>query len=172
MCIRDRLYRKDNNINLHVPTTVSGTGITNAGGGGFASHPSDAYSFIFIETPIVSSSNQLTHLMGHYFGLFDTFEAAFGLEFVDQSNCSTSGDLMCDTNADAINISTTGPPECRVINSFRDGNGDYYLPPTDNFMSNHYSAGSDCRVRFSLGQFYKMYVEVTNPNSRRYNLAW
>ena len=43
-----------------------------------------------------------THEMGHYFGLYHTFEAdEFGPGLVDDEiDCDTTGDLVCDTAAD------------------------------------------------------------------------
>ncbi|MBL0071623.1 MAG: hypothetical protein IPP34_07360 [Bacteroidetes bacterium] len=35
--------------------------------------------------------------MGHFFGLYHTFETQFGSELANGSNCATTGDLVCDT---------------------------------------------------------------------------
>jgi hypothetical protein len=37
--------------------------------------------------------------MGHNLGLLHTFEEP-PKEYVDESNCNTAGDLVCDTSAD------------------------------------------------------------------------
>ena len=54
----------------------------------------------------------LTHEVGHYLGLYHTFE-----NFTDPNNnchpaasCYTNGDVICDTNPEDWNIATTNPP--------------------------------------------------------------
>ena len=160
------LHNKKNAINLYVSTGVIGTGIT-AGRAGFASMPSDnETSFIFISKPALKTSNSLTHLMGHYFGLYDTDEITFGEEFVDSDRedcyfggdqgcrCRTTGDLMCDTRADRFVIATQGfftrtEDQCKfspniipnvpgsISSQFKDGDGQWLEPPMNNFMSDY-----------------------------------
>ncbi|MDI1354206.1 MAG: hypothetical protein PSX36_04780 [bacterium] len=97
------------------------------------------------------------HLLGHYFGLPHTHDEISpsppavpgppsGIttqEFASQtfSNCSVHGDGFCDTEADPAGIFGA-----------QDGQGNYYLPPTDNFMSSYNST----RFRFTPQQYYRM----------------
>jgi len=41
------------------------------------------------------------HELGHCLNLYHTFETAFGVEALNGSNCSSAGDLICDTPADS-----------------------------------------------------------------------
>ena len=194
------LHNKKNAINLFISATVIGTGHA-SGNAGFASMPSDETSFVFITKTALTTSNSLTHLIGHYFGLYNTNEVAFGEEFVDTDRedcyfgndqacrCRTTGDLMCDTRADRTVIATVGfytitDDQCKFIpelvfndpndsfDKFKDGENQWIEPPMNNFMSNYWGSNSDCRDRFSPGQMRKMYLEVTNPNSRIYQDNW
>ena len=52
----------------------------------------------------IDNRSTLAHEMGHCFGLYHTFETAFGEEEVPRSgdckNCGQAGDFLCDTEAD------------------------------------------------------------------------
>lgn len=102
-----------------------------------------------------SGLGSIPHEMGHYFGLFHTFES--GDELVDGSNCDTSGDFICDTPADPGDPDTN-PPEtlintqCRFIAPLTDANGEFFDPDVGNIMSYY---GCDCD-RFSFGQYLRM----------------
>ena len=51
----------------------------------------------------IDNISTLAHEMGHCFGLYHTFEDAFGVENISRgacANCTTAGDLLCDTEAD------------------------------------------------------------------------
>lgn len=83
----------------------------------------------------------VTHELGHTFGLFHTFESNTSpdpadVERVDGSNCTTAGDLVCDTPADPYGrsgASTSGV--CTYTGSVTDPAGDTYAPQLDNLMS-------------------------------------
>jgi hypothetical protein len=183
------LHRKKNTINLYLAGDVTGVGIT-LSDNGFASTPSDPHSFIYMSKMSLKTTQALTHLTGHFFGLYDTHETAFGTEVVDDLSCRVTGDKMCDTNADIIQITSTTTPApyflnhftspsngCKLISKFTDANGKFYLPPTSNFMSSYYSIGgsptiNDCRCTFTPGQFKKMYLEVTNPTNTKLQELW
>jgi hypothetical protein len=53
------------------------------------------------------TSSTSPHEIGHCLNLLHTFETATCLEAINGSNCTTCGDMICDTPADA-NIGTTG----------------------------------------------------------------
>lgn len=86
---------------------------------------------------VPKSGKGLMHELGHTFGLYHTFEAKFGLELVNQSNCATAGDLICDTPADP-NIGPNIP--CEFISNLKDPNGDFYKTEIGNYMSHHFCA--------------------------------
>lgn len=93
----------------------------------------------------------LIHQLGHYFGLYHTSgNGLFGIELADGSNCATSGDLLCDTEADPDGAFGSN---CIHQAPISDPAGNRYAPPYDNFMS----AGSDCRCRFTNEQYQRMY---------------
>jgi len=111
---------------------------------------------------LASNASSFPHEVGHYFDLFHTHETAFDVECTDGSNCSTAGDLMCDTAADPnvngqVNSScvwtTSVPPACGALP---------YNPPLTNFMS--YSAKL-CRTVFTAQQIAaaRATAEVSRP---------
>ena len=123
--------------------------------GGFA-YESQAAVMI---TDNCQSANRLAHELGHYFGLYDTFERRFGRELVNGDSCQFLGDLICDTPADpyieGAMIVWTGDPDdpCRFTFEGVDRNGQYYVPHTANAMSS-YSA--ECRCGFTREQLAVM----------------
>lgn len=76
-----------------------------------------------------------SHEIGHYFDLFHTHETAFGLEYVDGSNCDIAGDLLCDTPADPRLGSSNVNTACQYIGSTLDPQGDPYDPDPTLLMS-------------------------------------
>lgn len=104
---------------------------------------------------LASNPSTFPHEVGHYFDLFHTHEPAIGLELVDGSNCSISGDLMCDTPADPQlgSGNVTSFPTCSYTGSDTDSNGDSYVPSTSNTMS--YSL-KQCRTTFTTEQKNRM----------------
>ena len=90
--------------------------------------------------------------MGHFFGLYHTFETSNGVELVNESNCVTAGDLVCDTPADP-GLSNTPSPDCQLAPYIMDVNGQWYVPQIGNVMS-YYS--EDCTCGFTTGQLERM----------------
>jgi hypothetical protein len=127
--------------------------------------------------PVVKDTANVLHAFGHYFGLTDTY-AELGLpanpqppvilnklninsnEFADESNCDVNGDLLCDTEADPFPAEYYIPPPpigivtyCRYHQDFgrRDGKGNFYDPPFDNYMSQY-----ECRCKYTPQQYSVM----------------
>lgn len=103
---------------------------------------------------IMGSVNALSHEMGHFFGLEDTY--ANGNEHADESNCATAGDKICDTPADPYVANASidvyiNPLTCIFHFMGKDSNGDFYEPDVSNIMSSY-----PCRCRFSDEQYRKM----------------
>ncbi len=82
------------------------------------------------------NDSTFSHELGHYFHLFHTHETFYGEECVNGSNCSYSGDLICDTSADP-NLSGKVNDNCSYTGTEVDacGSGQQYDPPVHNLMS-------------------------------------
>lgn len=104
------------------------------------------------------TAKSLTHEMGHYFGLLDTYQDD-NIELVNGDNCETEGDLLCDTPADPFSpgdslVQYLSLEEtCRFIYLQTDANGAYYIPDTGNIMS-HYP--DFCKCGFTYQQYFRM----------------
>lgn len=122
---------------------------------GFAALPGGRDIVFMTKGSMQGQSDVLIHEMGHFFGLYHTFEVEFGVELVDGSNCETTGDLVCDTEADPSDeANNNAAPDCNYNGTpLTDANGEFYVPPTNNFMS-YYS--SDCTCRFTPQQYNRM----------------
>jgi len=97
----------------------------------------------------------IAHEFGHYFGLAHTF-AGNGVENADGSNCSTTGDFICDTPADPYDRAPSDQlvdNNCRFIYMEKDANGDFYDPDVSNIMG--YYANCRC-LKFTQGQYEYM----------------
>ncbi|MCP9770161.1 hypothetical protein EGI22_19830 [Lacihabitans sp. LS3-19] len=96
----------------------------------------------------------LSHEIGHCLGLLHTFETAIGNELVNGSNCSTAGDLVCDTPADPngnFNSST-----CVYTGTTKDANNQSYNPMVNNLMSYYFF----CMTIFTPNQRTRMYDTI------------
>ncbi|MBA3900670.1 MAG: hypothetical protein H0X62_10755 [Bacteroidetes bacterium] len=98
----------------------------------------------------------IAHQMGHLFGLYHTYETAHGLELVNESNCTTSGDLVCDTPADILPAPwlwiTPFIQVCVWDGLDADTNGDKYAPIFGNMMGD----GPCPLTSFTVGQYNRM----------------
>ena len=118
---------------------------------GFAYFPG-YYDVMVMNNSCVDNGSTFVHELGHYFNLLHTHDSRQGKEMVNGSNCSTTGDLICDTPADPI-LSSKVDNDCRYFGIDRDANGDIYNPDTENLMS--YSLKS-CRNYFTPDQYTRM----------------
>ena len=104
-----------------------------------------------------------SHEIGHALGLLHTFEDNYGKELVSRtgscSNCATTGDLICDTEAD-LNISNSNfNNNCEYIGGHRDSCNVRYLMETDNTMS--YNSFTACVYKFTPQQGDRMHFTIT-----------
>lgn len=125
-------------------------------------------------------TSTVSHEMGHCLGLYHTHESVFCRELVNGSNCTTCGDLVCDTEADhsqtvsAIFIKenceynwdsiyhyhiTDTNPNSLWGNRLFDANGDTLNPNKSNFMSYTWI---QCLQEFSQGQTERMKYFIYN----------
>lgn len=112
-------------------------------------------------------SQTIAHNVGHYFGLYRTFEGTPG-ELVDGSNALIAGDSIADTPADPYII--TDPIEdyidvenCRFIDTGQDANQEYFAPHVGNIMSYY---PDPCRCSFSHEQYLKMANTFLNSEDK------
>jgi hypothetical protein len=106
-----------------------------------------------------------SHEIGHALGLLHTFEDFYGEELVLRSggcsNCSTTGDLVCDTEADK-DISSQYFSNCAYIGNLKDACNNTYIMEPDNVMS--YNALVSCLglYGFTAGQAVRMHYTIDN----------
>ena len=117
-------------------------------------------AFVMIVDSCVSDiSKTLAHELGHYFGLYHTFEVEeTGEELVNGDNCLVAGDLICDTPADpfeegSLTRYTDSEDPCRFVFRGRDENGQFYVPHTGNVMSYY---DDECACGFTHDQLAVM----------------
>lgn len=106
-----------------------------------------------------------SHEIGHALGLLHTFEDYYGEELVLRSggcsNCSATGDLVCDTEADK-DIPSQYFSNCAYIGSLTDACNNTYIMEPDNVMS--YNALVSCLglYGFTAGQAARMHYTIDN----------
>lgn len=103
--------------------------------------------------------NTLTHEVGHWLGLFHTFEGGCDTVQITSLNCANRGDKVCDTPLDTMQFDNCldGKNTCDQ----EDGN-----PPdlVHNYMTYYCDS---CRNEFSQGQKERAYTYLNDPTSRR-----
>ncbi len=123
---------------------------------GYAYMPSYTYeptNMIALKHATFDELVTITHEFGHFFGLPHTHKNSIP-EFADGSNCSTAGDLFCDTPADPnLEFDKYVDENCNYTGDMVDGQGDEYNPDVTLIMS---YARHKCRNRFSLEQLASM----------------
>lgn len=114
----------------------------------------------FVVKSFLSDQKSLAKAMGKYFGLLTT--NGVGGELVDGSNCSTTGDYICDTPADPdANLDL----ECTLLGDPTDANGDYYTPVFCNIMSGYSVCTDPSKYHFTNGQYNRMLEVITKGRS-------
>lgn len=135
-------------IDIQDPTVAGG-----GPAGGFAPMPptQDSSDYIVIKKgSSLTGGKTMSHEMGHYFGLFHTWETSMGVETNNGSNCTTAGDLLCDTPPDAFPINFNG---CSYSDNQTDPNGEFLTPIVGNIMSYH---PATCKSPFTIMQLNRM----------------
>jgi hypothetical protein len=147
------MYYQQNTINLYLVESLDLDGFGEAGG--LASLPGGTDFVIVAKEYMTPEFDVCPHEMGHFFGLYHTFEEDFGLELANGSNCETTGDLVCDTPANPSDDSEDAPaPDCTYIGSpVADANGDFYVPGANNIMSYY---PEECTCKFTPQQYNRM----------------
>jgi hypothetical protein len=170
----------DRTINFYLPVSASTTLANESGGYAYPPPANNTVTptkdVIVCELSVLTTSNNVSfmsseplHIMGHFFGLSNTFDElgppavpappsqAVSGEFFDRTNCTTNGDQLCDTEADPyplqFNASMIPNAPCYYDKTpgQLDGKGQYYVPPVDNIMSRY-----GCRCKFTQEQYNLM----------------
>ncbi|MEO8761025.1 MAG: M43 family zinc metalloprotease [Bacteroidia bacterium] len=137
------IYEVHNMINVYIVGSI-----VPAPEAGFASMGAD---YMVLTHGCVTDGKCWSHEMGHFFSLPHTFDTSVGAELVNESNCSTAGDLICDTPADINPAPVSGA--CQWTGTNVDANGNFYTPIIGNIMSYH---PSGCKTPFTVGQLNNM----------------
>jgi len=169
-------------INFYLPTQATSTVANESDGYTYpvpTTSTTPAKNVIVVPIGSLMSPNPVNfigssglHVVGHFFGLPNTFDekgpqanppppgGVISGEFFDRTNCSTNGDLFCDTDADPYPQqfnNLVGPCWYKRIPGQLDSKGKYYVPPVDNIMSNY-----GCRCKFTQEQYNRMaYIILT-----------
>lgn len=131
----------------------------------------DSCSLVITKSALKTDPLMLTHLLGHLFGLYDTY--GDGQELVDGSNCQIAGDKICDTPADPVSdtygdayvkLSTLPDEKCLFIDISTDLNGAYYVPDVANIMSKY----NQCYCTFSRQQYLRMAENYLNSQDKKW----
>jgi len=136
------LYEVQNMINVYIVGSI-----TPAPEAGFAGKIGN---YMVLTHGCVADGMCWSHEMGHFFSLAHTFDTSGGAEFVNENNCATAGDLICDTPADINPAPITG---CQWTGTNVDANGNFYTPIIGNIMSYH---PATCKTPFTVGQLNNM----------------
>jgi len=165
----------DKTINFYIPKTVTGLPANEISGYTYSPPASNTVAvtkdIVVVEAGALLPANLAglashipIHVMGHFFGLKNTFDeigppatplpppGAISHEFFDRTNCYINGDGFGDTEADPyplnFNNNVNPIPPCYYNTGVIDGKSQYYVPPVDNIMSNY-----GCRCKFSQEQY-------------------
>jgi len=160
------LAEVNNAVDLFFVNTLSWGG---NGWCGYSSFSGDAVQGIGIDNGCVGDNALVAHEVGHYFDLFHTHETVNGSECPDGSNCSTTGDLLCDTPADPGLNAANVDDACAYTGSTTivcNGASRAFVPNPANIMS--YSPRV-CRDLFTTGQINRMRATLVNL---RTELLW
>lgn len=125
-----------------------------------------SFSYVPVQGIAISGSSDcdsnlgavLAHELGHYFDLYHTHETFWGEECPDGSNCTTTGDLLCDTAADPGLDRSNVNSDCEYTGD-EERCGDSFTPDPSNIMS--YSR-HHCLVSFTSGQRSRALATLAN----------
>jgi PKD repeat protein len=117
---------------------------------GYTRFPPSSDRVFLVYGCVLGGGTTLEHELGHYFTLFHTHgttNTGTTDELVNQSNCASAGDRLCDTPADP-NLSGQ-VTNCVYTGTAVDANGQLYQPDPRNVMS---YAPDNCGPYISTGQ--------------------
>lgn len=149
-------YSEPNTINLYLVSTLIDT--TGTSVCGFSYMPGDAgKNYIFMNKNCIQGIT-LAHQLGHFFNLYHTSETVFGEELPDGTNCSTTGDRCCDTDASPDLSIINMVYNCLYVGTVK-RNSQIFSPSTKNIMT---LGPSSCQCVFSRTQLLRISYAVAN----------
>ena len=162
----------NNNMDASIPALVTALAANNISGNvidiyvhnGFVNFGGYTYNIPDKFFSVLQSANfNFEHEMGHALGLYHTFDSSFGIECPDGSNCSATGDLVCDTQADYAGSQTmVTPPNACVYTGGQtivcNTATRTYTPPINNIMSYWFP----CYSQFTAQQGLRMRLTLQN----------
>ena len=162
----DNMFSKNKRINIFISNYISdfycGYGVQDG-----LKTSDEANVYIAIKGCPEEAYLNLAHQLGHLLGLYDTNYLDYGLELADGSNCSTTGDQICDTPADPyrkIELKDIYVNEdCEFIFETKDPNDNYYEPQVGNIMGLY-----ECKCGFTREQYLKMVETYQNSPFKQY----
>jgi len=137
--------------------------------GGFSFVLSDRAQNIVMSRFDLLDEKIMAHEMGHFFGLFHTFEEhMFGKDNFADNQCHSSGDRICDTPPDPGTIYEVyvNYSSCEMI-GLRSPEGDDYQPLINNYMS-YYKPCYLKEYTFTQGQIDIMRAASELPIRSKY----
>lgn len=141
----------DNLLNVYLTHSIQyGTGAVS----GYAYiNPGNGYRKLIISE---ITARVFSHELGHTFGLAHTFTnnnspVVASRELVARTNCTTTGDLLCDTPADPYNLSGATTTGCAYTGTITDAQGQVFAPAMGNGMSYWV-----CGYAYTAGQYAAM----------------
>ena len=149
-------FGEQNTINLFLVTNITDqNGMPVCG---YTYMPGDTgKNYIFMAKDCIQGIT-LAHQLGHFFNLYHTDETAFGLELPDGTNCTTTGDRCCDTNA-SPDLSIDGTVSNCIYTGTTKRSNQIYSPSTKNIMA---LSPVICRCTFSRTQFLRIIYALNN----------
>jgi hypothetical protein len=149
-------HSADRTINLYLVESIK---IDTSLCYGFTYYPSDTIrNYIFLNKYLLQG-NYLITLMGHFFGLLSTHDTLGGFELVNEKNCDSAGDFLCDTWADPNLLLKVDTPTCVFKYELLDPNNEYYVPSVANLMS---ESVDRCKCIFTPHQYRRMLFCLKN----------
>lgn len=146
--IRSAINMSNEAINILFVKNITLSGGFGACGYAYFPHSDNYYNFIMMNEGCTAAAPNGTyvHEVGHYFNLYHTHQgtnqgpmstyAENVARTGGQANCTTAGDLLCDTHADPqYNPAEFNYYTCTYTGTGQDQYGQYYTPPIDNVMS-------------------------------------
>ena len=138
-------------INIYFVNSINKDSIFPLGGLAYVSNKT---GYVMMTNGATNSvSTTLSHELGHIFGLRHTHGPSNDVrtkELVNGSNCTSEGDLLCDTPADPYLWNRVNQ-NCEFPYIIQDANGDVFVPDTRNIMSY-----SHCSLYFSQQQLARV----------------